>query len=785
VLAATDIFLFEEFRLDRQGEGLSRRDQRGVFVPVSIGRQALDVLSLLVERSGDLVTREEIMAAVWGRTVVENANLTVQISALQRALDQGRSEGSCIQTVAARGYRFVAPVTRVEHTGAASTAGDGQKDTGVTRRLLAILAVDVAGYSRLMGEDEEGTLGRLKAHRRDLVDPKIAEYRGRIVKTTGDGLLVEFGSVVDAVRCAAEIQRGMLDRDRNVPEGRRMRFRIGVNLGDVIVDGDDIFGDGVNVAARLEALAEPGGVCISHTVRDQIHDKLPYALADLGEQFVKNIARPVRAYALSPETIVGLPSAGVPRAAPRRSRVAPMLISAAAVAVLVIAGAVWWPWPTARRPAAEAPIVASPAQELKAPRLSIVVLPFANLSNDPDQQYFADGITEDLTTDLSRLPNTLVIARNTAFTYKGKPADAKQIGRELSVRYLLEGSVQRSGNQVRVTTQLIDADTGTHLYAERFDRPLGDLFALQNDVTSRIAVALNLELVAAEAARPSSDPDALEYILRGRAALSRGPPTRESYAEAISLFERALVADPASIDAQSWLAHALNGRVLDGFSSAPATDRERAKALLEPALDAAPRNPFLHFVKGQILRADAQWSFGLNAEARTARYADALLEYEIYLAANPNAVNVLAHLAQCKFITGSGEEAVPLLEKAIRLSPRDPLRYQWYSRLGIVLFFQGQLDEASLWLDKARRANPQDPVPHALLAAAYGLKDDLARAAAELTESHEAVKRRNDDPFGTIAKTRKNTFWWNTPRLHDAFEQYLIAGLRKAGLPEE
>ena len=453
--------------------------------------------------------------------------------------------------------------------------------TTATRRLAAILAADVVGYSRLMGIDEEGTHERFKAHLGELIDPKFREHRGRIVKTTGDGLLVEFGSVVDAVRCAAEIQRGMLDREREVPEERRIRFRIGVNLGDVIVDDGDIFGDGVNVAARLEGLAEPGGVCISHTVRDQIHDKLPYVLDDLGEQFVKNIARPVRAYALSPEAIVGLPAASVSRAAmPRRSYAKPMMISAAAVAALVIAGAVWWLWPAPRQPTADAPAAASAPQQLKTPRLSIVVLPFANLSNDPDQQYFADGITEDLTTDLSRLPNMLVIARNTAFTYKSKPADAKQIGRDLGVRYLLEGSVQRSGNQVRVTTQLIDAETGTHLYAERFDRLLGDLFALQNDVTSRIAVALNLELVAAEAARPRETSDALDYILRGRAASAKGPPTRESYAEVISLFERALAADPGSIDAQGRLAAGLAGRVLDGLSSSPEEDIKRAEGLL-------------------------------------------------------------------------------------------------------------------------------------------------------------------------------------------------------------
>jgi adenylate cyclase len=267
------------------------------------------------------------------------------------------------------------------------------------RRLAAILAADVAGYSRLMGADEEGTLERLKAHRRELGDPKIGEHHGRIVKTTGDGMLVEFSSVVDAVRCAAQIQRAMADRDTDMAEDRRIKFRIGINLGDIIVEDDDIYGDGVNVAARLETLAEPGGICISRVVRDQIRDKLPYVFEDLGEQSVKNIARPVRVYALRPEAVAALP-------APSAS-----------------AG------PPIRQPAV-------------APRLSIVVLPFANLSNDPEQKYFADGITEDLTTDLSRIGGSFVIARNTAFTYEGKPVDAKQVGRELGVRYLLEGSVR-------------------------------------------------------------------------------------------------------------------------------------------------------------------------------------------------------------------------------------------------------------------------------------------------------------------------------------------------------
>jgi adenylate cyclase len=293
-----------------------------------------------------------------------------------------------------------------------------------TRRLAAILAADVAGYSRLMGADEEGTHERLKTHRREFVDPKIGEHSGRIVKTTGDGMLVEFASVVHAVRCAAELQRAMIDREAGMPEDRRIRFRIGINLGDIIVDGDDIFGDGVNVAARLEALSDPGGICISRMVRDQIRDKLAYAFEDLGEQSVKNIARPVRVYALRPKAVADLPASSVP----------------------------------------PAPLISQPAV---VSHLSIVVLPFANLSNDPEQQYFADGITEDLTTDLSRIAGSFVISRNTAFTYQDKRVDTKQVGRELGVRYVLEGSVRRAGNQVRINAQLIDAATDAHLWADR------------------------------------------------------------------------------------------------------------------------------------------------------------------------------------------------------------------------------------------------------------------------------------------------------------------------------
>jgi adenylate cyclase len=323
----------------------------------------------------------------------------------------------------------------------------------VERRLAAILAADVAGYSRLMGVDEEDTLESLKAHRRQLIDPKIREHRGRIVKTTGDGMLTDFPSVVDAIRCAVEVQRAMIDRNTEVAKDRRITFRIGVNLGDLIIDGDDIYGDGVNIAARLEALAEPGGICISRVVRDQIRDKLPYPFDDMGEQSVKNIARPVRAYAMSAAeaALTSLvASAAQPSSARRNVRLP--VIAAGAVAVIGLGIAVWWAWPQVTTRAAAVPAVSTqiaPAvPSSPVPRHSIVVLPFANLSNDPDQEYFADAITDDLTTDLSRISNSFMIARNTAFSYKRKPIDIKQIARELGVRYVLEGSVRRTGDQV-------------------------------------------------------------------------------------------------------------------------------------------------------------------------------------------------------------------------------------------------------------------------------------------------------------------------------------------------
>jgi len=448
----------------------------------------------------------------------------------------------------------------------------------------------------------------------------------------------------------------------------------------------------VNIAARLEQRAETGGICISGTVRDHIGERLPFPFEDMGEQQVKNIARPVRVYALRPEAIAHLPSATVPHAV-------------------------------------------SISQAAAAPRLSIVVLPFANLGNDPEQQYFADGITEDLTTDLSRIAGMFVISRNTAFAYQGKRVDTKQVGRELNVRYVLEGSVRRLGDRVRVNAQLIDAATDAHLWAERFDFDMGDLFALQNDLTARIANTLNLELISVEGARSTKNLDASDYIFQGRAIWWK-PRTPDNYTEQVSLYERALALDPQSVEAQSRLANALMDRVLDDMSDTVAADVVRAEGLAGQALAASPRSPLAHFAKGQVLRAQR-------------RFEEAIPEYEAAAASNPNSVSALHALGQCKYYTGSTDETIRLMEQVIRLSPRDPQLGVWYNEIGQVRLLQSRVDEAIVWLERARSIIPAAPYVHAHLAAAYALKGETERAATELAE---ACRLSRDDRYSSIAR---------------------------------
>ena len=573
-----------------------------------------------------------------------------------------------------------------------------------TRRLAAILAADVEGYSRLIGADE-------------------------------------------------------------VREEQRIRFRIGVNLGDVIVEEQDIFGDGVNLAARLEGLAEPGGICISGTVRDHVGDRLPYAFEDLGEQSVKNIARPVRAYSLRPKAITKLQSAGLPLAVPRRRRVAPASIAAATIGVLVVAAGGWWFWP-ATRPASTPPVAAatSIAQPLAAPRLSIVVLPFANLSNDPDQQYFADGITDDLTTNLSRISDSFVILRNTAFTYRNKPVDTKQIGRELGVRYVLEGSVRRAGEKVRVNAQLINAEADAHLWADQFDGDIGDLFALQNEITSRIAIALSLGLLTAEVARPTENPDTLDYILRGRASYWK-PLTRANLLEAIGMFERALALDPRSVEVQSRLADVLSARVIAGWADPAAADIARAEALAGQALAASPGSALAHAAKGQVLRAQR-------------RFAEAIPEYEAVLALNRNSPGALFCLGQCKLYPGSIEEAIRLVEQAIRLSPHDPQLGLWYSQNGFAYLLQSRIDEAIPILERGRNLMPDHPGPHLYLASAYGLKGETEQAAAELAEARRLA---GEGRLSNLAKMKEGGYVGVVPSVRALLDATFYAGCARPG----
>jgi adenylate cyclase len=542
-----------------------------------------------------------------------------------------------------------------------------------TRRLAAILAADVAGYSRLMGADEEGTHDRLKAHRRELVDPKISEHSGRIVKTTGDGMLVEFPSVVDAVRCAAELQRAMLDRDAGMPEDRRIRFRIGINVGDVIVEDDDIFGDGVNVAARLEALSDPGGLCISRMVRDQIRDKLAYAFEDLGEQSVKNIARPVRVYRVRD---------AVSKSTPAQP-----------------------PLPLPDKP-------------------SIAVLPFQNMSGDPEQEYFADGMVEDIITELSRFRALFVIARNSTFTYKGKAVDVRQVARELGVRYVVEGSIRKAGNNVRVTAQLIDAVTGNHLWAERYDRTLEDVFAVQEEVTRNIVASVAPSVGSAEMAharRTGSSPDAVQLAWRAHGlfidAVSKRPPPL--MLEAIDTATQAIAADPTSLSAHWILGWAHSMSHLYRWGPEPEKALDAAWSAAERMLNIDPLDDWTLNLCGlvRVMRGDHERGI-----------ADLRRAAEI----NPNSANTMAILAFSEATAGFVEEAKAHALLALRLSPRDT----WtigpaQLALAMASYCAHEYVEAVRWAGLAIQSQPAAPIRRSIMIACCARAGDLQRAAQE------------------------------------------------------
>jgi TolB-like protein/class 3 adenylate cyclase/Flp pilus assembly protein TadD len=587
----------------------------------------------------------------------------------------------------------------------------------VERRLSAILAADVAGYSRLMHSDEEATHAKLTALLADAVEPAIAEHGGRIVKNTGDGCLAEFSSAVEAVRAALQFQTRVKELTIGDVEDTRIAFRVGVNIGDVIVEPHDIFGDGVNIAARLEGIAEPGGICISSSAYDQVRGKVGVEFTDLGEQNLKNIARPVRAYAVAREGLSPVTKVG-----------------------------------------------STTPSSLSAPRLSMVVLPFANIGGDPEQDYFVDGVTESLTTDLSRINGSFVIGRHTAFTFKGKAVDLKQIGRELNVRYVLEGSVQRGGNRLRVNVQLIDAETGRHLWAERFDKPVADLFDMQDEIVSRLANTLNTQLVEAEARRAerSLHPDAMDLIFQGMACLNKGR-TSEYLAQSRSFFEPALALDPKNVEALVGLA------VVDAAAVGMALTVERAARLaaaetaLIMALSLAPQHARAHWLLGKI-------------KMFTNRAAQGIAECEQALALDRNLANAHAYIGRAKYLLGRGEETEAHVQEALRLSPRDTEAFVWMIFAGFAKLQLGADQEAVARFRRSVEINQNHPRAHIYLATALAHLGQLdeARSAAQAGLAL--------DPTFTISRFRANVPSDNPTYL--AGRERFYEGMRVAGVPE-
>jgi TolB-like protein/Tfp pilus assembly protein PilF len=579
---------------------------------------------------------------------------------------------------------------------------------------------DVVGYSRLAGSDEDRILARLRALRSDRIDPIIAVHNGRVVKRTGDGAIVEFRSVVDAVRCAIEVQIGMVERNAGLPPERRIEFRVGIHLGDVVEESDgDLMGDGVNIAARLEGIAKAGAICLSEDAYRQVKARLDLTVCDLGPTQLKNIAEPIRVYSLD----VGVP--------------------------------------------AQAKLVASLPQvaaQSSAPRLSIVVLPFTNIGGDPEQEYFVDGVTESLTTDLSRIAGSFVIARNSAFSYKGKSPDVRQIGRELNVRYLLEGSMQRGGNRLRVNVQLIDAESGNHLWAERFDKPVADLFEMQDEIVSRFANTLNAELIAAEARRAESerDPGSMDLYFQGTASLNKGP-SPENLAQARGCFERALALDPdnvealvgfASVDAQ------LGALFLADDRSARLT---AAETTLARALSHAPNHALAHYLLGLV-------------QSVSNRATQSIATCEQALALDRNLAAAHGLIGGVKYFSGRGAETEAHTREALRLSPRDTSRYLWLGWVGNAKTQLGADDEAVAWYRLSLDANRNFAGGHFFLAFALALLGQLGEARAAV-QAGLAL-----DPTWTIRRFRAAAASDNPTYL--AGRERMYDGMRKAGAPE-
>ncbi len=587
------------------------------------------------------------------------------------------------------------------------------------RKLAAILVSDIVGFSRLAGADEDRILARLRTLRSDLIDPTISVHRGRVVKRTGDGSIVEFRSVVDAVRCAIELQQGLVERNAGLPPERRIEFRVGIHLGDVVEESDgDLMGDGVNIAARLEGIAKPGAICLSEDAYRQVKGRLDLVVSDLGQTELKNIAEPIRVYSLE-----------------------------------VGQGAQVNPAPSVMATDKPAP-----------PRLSIVVVPFANLSGDAQHEHFVDGVTESLTTDLSRIANAFVVARNTALTYKGKPVDAKQIGRELNVRYILEGSIQRGGSRMRVNVQLIDAITGNHLWADRFDKPMADLFDMQDEIVSHLANQLRPELIATEARRAEQEanPDSVDLYFQGVQWFNKG--RIENIERARGYFERAVALDPTNIDA---LVGAARADVLIG---AVYTNDERAErlaaaeALLIKGISIAPRNYWAHLWLGFV-------------QILTNRASRAIGELERALALNRNLGAAHAWIGLAKITMGRAEETEAHVNDAFRLSPADAVTFIWNHIRGLAKLHLGADEEAVAWFRRSIDASRNYPLNHFYSAAALAHLGRLNEARAEVKAGLALA------PKFSIARFRRTADSDNPTYL--AQRERILEGLRKAEIPED
>jgi len=588
-----------------------------------------------------------------------------------------------------------------------------------SRKLAAILVTDIVGYSRLAGADEDRILARLRTLRSDLIEPTISVHRGRVVKGTGDGFIVEFRSVVDAVRCAIELQHGLLERNAGLPPERRIEFRVGIHLGDVVEESDgDLMGDGVNIAARLEGIAKPGAICLSEDAYRQVKGRLDLVVSDLGQTELKNIVEPIRVYSLE----VGAAAQTSPAPSP------------------------------------------APVEKPAPPRLSIVVLPFTSLGVDLEHEMFVDGVTESLTTDLSRLNNAVVVSRNTASTYKGKSVDAKQIGHDLNVRYVLEGSIQRGANRMRINVQLIDAITGNHLWADRFDKPMGDLFDMQDEIVSQLANQLRPELLAAEAKRAETvaDPDSVDLYFQGVQWFSKGGP--DNIERARGYFERAVALDPTNIDA---LVGAARADVLVGaiYTTEHRTERlADAEALLIKGISIAPRNYWAHMWLGFV-------------QIQTNRASRALGELEQALSLNRNLGAAHAWMGQAKITMGRAEEAEAHVDQAFRLSPTDAVAFMWTHVRGLAKFHLGADEEAVALFRRSVDASRNYPLNHFYMAAALANLGRLDEAQAEVKAGRALAPNYSIARFLSMAESDNPTYLKQRERI--------LEGLRKAGVPEK